>query len=104
MAWERVTAIGAWFGVNMTLWAFVVGAVFGGVIGVIMILLAGKTKQAMTNMTTIMVKMSQPNLWFSQFGGAKTFGESSQLLPYGIPLTMGSVTVLTVVTFNWWSF
>ncbi len=42
--------------------------------------------------------------WFTDFGGAKSFGESSQLLPYGIPLTMGSITVLTGLTLGWWSF
>ncbi|MCG3136426.1 MAG: hypothetical protein HJJLKODD_00259 [Phycisphaerae bacterium] len=101
---KLMAAIGAWFGVKMTLWSFVVGAAFGGVIGVIMILLARKTRHALANMTTIMVKFSNPSLWFSNFGGAKSFGDTSQLLPYGIPLTMGAILILGGVTFNWWSF
>lgn len=101
---KLMAAIGAWFGPAMTLWAFVVGAIFGAVIAIIMIALSGRIRHAGANMTTIMVKMSNPATWFTEFGGAKSFGGTSQLLPYGIPLTMGSITVLVGVTFNWWSF
>ena len=101
---KLMAAIGAWFGPEMTLWAFVVGAMLGAVIAVIMIVSSGRVRQARTNMTTIMVKMSHPAHWFTDFGGAKTFGDSSQLLPYGIPLTIGSIFVLTGVVSNWWSF
>ncbi len=101
---KLMAAIGAWFGPTMTLWAFVVGAGFGGVLAVVMIIRAGRIKQACGNMTTLMVKMSNPSHWFSEFGGTKSFGASSQLLPYGIPLTLGSITVLIGVMFQWWSF
>ena len=101
---KLMAAIGAWFGPMMTLWAFLVGALLGGVIGIVMIVSSGRIRQASTNMTTIMVKMSNPAHWFTDFGGAKSFGESSQLLPYGIPLTMGSITVLTGLMLGWWSF
>ena len=101
---KLMAAIGAWFGPVMTLWAFLVGAILGGVIGIVMIVCSGRIRQASTNMTTIMVKMSNPAHWFTDFGGAKSFGESSQLLPYGIPLTMGSISVLTGLTLGWWSF
>ncbi len=101
---KLMTAIGAWFGPAMTLWAFVVGALLGAVIAVVMIVCSGRVRQACTNMTTIMVKMSNPSHWFTDFGGAKSFGETSQLLPYGIPLTMGSIALLTGVVLNWWSF
>jgi len=99
---KLMAAIGAWFGPWMTLWAFVVGALMGAVIAIIMIIISGKAKYACTNMTTIMMKMSNPAQWFTEFAGAKSFGSTSQLLPYGIPLTMGSITVLSGVTFGWW--
>lgn len=101
---KLMAAIGAWFGPLMTLWAFVVGTLFGAVIAAIMIMRSGKFRHACANMNTIMVKMASPDHWFSDFGGAKTFGETSQLLPYGIPLTMGSITLLIGVSMNWWSF
>lgn len=101
---KLMAAIGAWFGPQMTLWAFVVGAMFGAAIGIIMIVCSGRVRQACTNMTTIMVKMTNPVHWFTDFGGSESFGGTSQLLPYGVPLTIGSVTVLTGVVFNWWSF
>ena len=85
-------------------WEVVVGALVGAVVAGIMIVSSGRVRQARTNMTTIMVKMSNPAHWFTDFGGAKTFGDSSQLLPYGIPLTIGSIFVLTGVVSNWWSF
>ena len=101
---KLMAAIGAWFGPTMTLWAFVVGAMLGAVIAVVMIVGSGRLQQACTNMTTIMIKMSHPSHWFTDFGGAKSFGDSSQLLPYGIPLTVGSIIMLAGVTFHWWSF
>lgn len=100
---KLMAAIGAWFGPVMTLWAFAVGAGVGGAMAVVMIVCSGRTRHACVNMTTIMVKMSNPAHWFTDFGGAKSFGETSQLLPYGIPLTIGSIAVLAGVMFGWWS-
>jgi prepilin peptidase CpaA len=100
---KLMAAIGAWFGPMMTLWSFAVGAVYGGVIAVIMILSAGKARHALANVNTIMLKMSTPAHWFTEVGGTKSFGTTSQLLPYGIPLTLGSITVLLGVTLGWWS-
>lgn len=99
---KLMAAIGAWFGPSLTLWAFVAGALYGAVIAAIMIIASGRLRQAVANLNTIMVKMSTPGQWFTEFGGAKTFGATSQLLPYGIPLTLGAITILTGVTFNWW--
>lgn len=101
---KLMAAIGAWFGPWMTLWAYVAGALIGGVIAVAMILNSGKVKHATTNMNTIMVKLATPSAWFTEFGGAKTFGETSQLLPYGIPLTIGSIAILIAHTAAWWRF
>ena len=98
-----MAAIGAWFGPAMTMWSFVAGALMGGVIAVVMIVAARKLKHAGANLTTIMIKLSNPTLWFTEMGGTKSFGSTSQLLPYGIPLTMGSITVLLGITLDWWS-
>lgn len=100
---KLMAAIGAWFGPAMTMWSFVAGALMGGVIAVVMIVAARKLKHAGANLTTIMIKLSNPTLWFTEMGGTKSFGATSQLLPYGIPLTMGSITVLLGITLKWWS-
>ncbi len=39
---------------------------------------------------------------FGEFGSAKSFGSTSQLLPYGVPLTIGSLIVLAGQVFGWW--
>jgi prepilin peptidase CpaA len=100
---KLMAAIGAWFGPWMTLWAFTAGSVIGGIMAVVMILGGGKFRHAVTNMNTIMVKLATPGAWFTEFGGARTFGETSQLLPYGIPLTIGSILILFGQTSGWWS-
>ena len=100
---KLMAAIGAWFGPWMTLVAFGVGAGLGAVIAVIMILASGKLWLAYANMGTILNKMTQPDKIFSEYGSAKSFGETSSLLPYGVPLTMGSIVILIGRTLNWWA-
>ena len=96
-----MAAIGAWFGPQLTLVSFVVGALIGGVVACIMILAAGKLHHAYANLCTIMVKMSNRKTVFSEFGSAHSFGETSSLLPYGVPLTAGSLAVLFCTYFQW---
>ncbi len=89
-----MAGIGAWFGPWMTLVSFALGAVLGGVIAVVMILLAGKTYQAMANLQAIGFKITHKETLFSDYASAKGFGHTSQLLPYGVPLTIGSLAIL----------
>lgn len=99
---KLMAAIGAWFGPVMTLISFAVGAVLGGVIAVVMILLAGKTHFAIANLQTISYKMMHKDVFFSDFASAKGFGQTSQLLPYGVPLTIGSLAILTAQLVWYW--
>jgi prepilin peptidase CpaA len=101
---KLMAAIGVWFGPWMTLVAFSVGAVVGGVIAVIMIIGSGRTRMALANLGVIMIKVSRRDTIFADFGSAKSFGSSSQLLPYGVPLTIGSLIVLTGQVMEWWAF
>lgn len=87
---KLMAAIGAWFGPWLTLWAFGMGAIVGGVIAIFMILLAGKTWLACANLMTIAQKVSSRERIFSEFGSARSFGTTSSLLPYGVPLTIGA--------------
>jgi prepilin peptidase CpaA len=99
---KLMAAIGVWFGPAMTLAAFCVGAIVGGVIAAVMILTAGRFWHAFVNFQTIMAKATRLNTLFSDFGSAKSLSDTSQLLPYGIPLTIGSVIILIGQTFSWW--
>jgi prepilin peptidase CpaA len=100
---KLMAAIGAWFGPVMTVTAFCSGALIGGVIAVIMIVASGKLWMAYANCGTILTKMSRTETMFSEFGSAKSFGETSSLLPYGVPLTIGSVLILVGQTLTWWA-
>ncbi|HSW46851.1 MAG TPA: A24 family peptidase [Phycisphaerae bacterium] len=90
---KLMTAIGVWLGPYMTLLSFCVGAVVGGGIAVAMIVGSGRMWCAYANATTIMQKVSDRSTVFSEFGSAKSFGSTSQLLPYGVPLTIGTLIV-----------
>jgi len=99
---KLMAAIGVWFGPWMTLIAFCVGAVIGGVIAVIMIVGSGRTRCAWANLGTIVVNIHSRETMCGEFGSAKSFGSTSQLLPYGVPLTIGSLIVLAGQVFGWW--
>ncbi len=101
---KLMAAIGVWFGPLMTLVSFALGAVIGGVVAIIMIVSSGRLGHAIMNFQTIMVKVSNSKTVFSEYGGAKTFGDTSQLLPYGVPLTAGSLIILAGQCLGWWAF
>lgn len=98
---KLMAAIGAWFGPSAILAAFVVGTLVGGVIAVIMILAARKQGHALINLGTILNKCSSVRTAFSDYGSVKSFGSTTTLLPYGIPLTVGALTVLTGKLLEW---
>jgi len=97
-----MAAIGCWLGPWLTLLSFAAGAIIGGVAAVVMILTTGRALHAMANLQTIMTKMRTVETAFGEFGGAKTFGNTSQLLPYGVPLTAGTIGVLFTHYFGGW--
>jgi prepilin peptidase CpaA len=99
---KLMAAIGAWLGPWLTLLSFAAGAIIGGVVAVVMILASGRAIHAYTNLQTIMNKMRRVNTLFGEYGGAKTFGETSQLLPYGVPLTAGTICVLLTYYLGGW--
>lgn len=90
---KLMMAIGVWLGPWLTFVSFCVGAVIGGAIAVVMILSTGRLWQAYGNLATIAVKVTSRSTLFSEFGSAKSFGDTSQLLPYGVPLTIGTLIV-----------
>lgn len=100
---KLMAAIGVWFGPWMTLVAFTVGAILGGLIAMVMIVSTGRLQNACANLGVLFVKVQNRETAFSEFGSAKSFAEGgSQLLPYGVPLTIGSLIVLAGHVFQWW--
>nr|HQA00317.1 A24 family peptidase [Phycisphaerae bacterium] len=75
---KLMMAIGVWLGPWLTFLSFCVGAVVGGIIAVIMILATNRLYQAYGNLVTICQKVSNRSTIFSEFGSAKSFGETSQ--------------------------
>lgn len=90
---KLMMAIGVWLGPWLTLISFCVGAIVGGIIAVVMILSTGRLYLAFSNVQTICQKVTNRSTIFTEFGSAKSFGDSSQLLPYGVPLTIGTLIV-----------
>jgi len=98
---KLLAAIGVWFGPLMTLYSFLLGAVIGALAAMVMILSTGRLRMACVNMGVILTKLSSRRTMFSEFGSAKSFGATSQLLPYGVPLTAGALIVLAARVFGW---
>ena len=99
---KLMAAIGVWLGPLLTFYSFALGAVLGGLAAVVMILSTGRLRMACANLGVILAKCSNPGTAFSEFGSAKSFGSTSQLLPYGVPLTGGTLIILAAKLFGWW--
>jgi prepilin peptidase CpaA len=99
---KLMAAIGVWLGPLLTFYSFALGAVIGGLAAIVMIVSTGRLRMAYVNMATILTKCSNSRTLFSEFGAAKSFGVTSQLLPYGVPLTAGTLVVLGARMFGWW--
>lgn len=99
---KLMAAIGVWLGPWLALLCFAVGAVIGGVVAVVMIVSTGRSVHAITNMQTILTKVRRLDTAFGEFGGAKSFGVTSQLLPYGVPLTVGTIAVVLTYYIGGW--
>lgn len=101
---KLMAAIGAWLGPLMTLRAFCVGALLAGVIALVMIIAGRKLWQAYFNIGLIMTKMRRWKTAFSDFGSVQVLKSTSQLLPYGVPLSIGALIVMFSRGADWWMF
>lgn len=99
---KLMAAIGVWIGPLLTFYSFALGAVIGGITAVIMIVSTGRLRSACANMSIIIAKCTSPQTFFGEYGSAKSFGTTSQLLPYGVPLTAGTLIILAAKMFGWW--
>ena len=101
---KLMAGIGVWLGPAATLQAFCVGAILAGGIGVVMIVLGRRLWQAYFNMGLIMSKFKSWKRVFSEYGSVKVLRSTSQLLPYGVPLSIGALAVIFCQGANWWMF
>jgi len=101
---KLMAAIGVWLGPVLTLRAFCVGAILAGAIAVVMIVLGRRLWHAYFNMSLIMTKLRSFKTAFSEFGSVKVLQSTSQLLPYGVPLSIGALVVMFSQGANWWMF
>ena len=101
---KLMAAIGVWLGPLLTLRAFCVGAILAGAIGVVMIIVGRRFWQAYFNMGLIMTKLKSFKTAFSNFGSVQVLRSTSQLLPYGVPLSIGALVVMFTQGAEWWMF
>ena len=101
---KLMAAIGVWLGPLLTFRAFCVGAILAGVIAVAMIIIGRKFWQAYMNLGLIMTKMRSLKTAFSDFGSVQALKSTSQLLPYGVPLSIGALLVMFSRGASWWTF
>jgi prepilin peptidase CpaA len=91
---KLMAAIGVWLGPALTFQSFLLGVVLGGVAGVIMIVVGGRVHLAAANMQIIFAKCMSSKTLFSEFGSVQSFGTTTQKLPYGVPLTAGTLIMM----------
>lgn len=88
---KMMAAIGAWVGVTVVFYSFCVGAVVGGIIAVGMILCSGAARKHYNQFFFILneiVTVRNPEALFDIASDRKS---SMRLLPYGIPMAIGTV-------------
>ncbi len=99
---KLLAAIGVWVGPMMVLWSFMIGAIIGGVCSVIMIASKRRWSVAKENFQLAAIKCTDAKLAFSDVGSVKSLGEKAQLIPYGVPLTAGTIIVMVLKFTGQW--
>jgi prepilin peptidase CpaA len=97
-----MAAIGTWLGPDMTVSAVMVGVLLGGLIAVGMIVCRRRWQETFSNFGILAAKVSNATTAFSDFGSARSLSGKSALLPYAIPLSMGTLIVAITVYSGWW--
>ena len=93
---KLLAGVGAWVWGTVTLYAFCVSAIVGGVIAVVMVLCGGSWRRHRDQFWAILCEIMvvrDPNQLSTTAAQRKS---SMMLLPYGIPIAIG-----TIVYFTW---
>ena len=93
---KMMAAIGAWVHVTMTFYSFCIGTIVGAVLAIGMIIWSGNGKKHWNQFFFIANEIATVRNPEVLAGIAAERKSSMQLLPYGIPLAIG-----TVMYFGW---
>ena len=94
---KLLAGVGAWVGVTHTFWAFVISVVAGAVIAMGMVLYRGRWRHHQSQFLGILTEIlivRNPSQLSAMAAERKS---SMMLLPYGIPIAIGSIAY-----FAWW--
>jgi prepilin peptidase CpaA len=97
-----MAALGTWLGPQLAFYAVIAGGLAGGVIAVGLILYRRCWREASANLGVVWVKMCTVETAFSEFGSAKSLSRSTGVLPYAVPLSIGTLTVVVCNSLGWW--
>lgn len=86
-----------WFGLENLFWAFAWSAILGSIIAIAMISWRGTVYVNMENVRDIVGDWRTSHSVGEIFDKAKARKPSLQLLPYGIPLTIGSLAYIATI-------
>ncbi len=95
-------ALGAWLGPHLVFQAVLAGALAGGLIALGLIVYRRCWWQASWNLGLLVAKVGSPRTAFSDFGSAQSLSRSTGVLPYAIPLSIGTLVVLVSGYAGWW--
>jgi len=94
---KLLAGVGAWVGVSHTLWAFVVSVIVGAAIAVAMVICRRRWRHHQSQFLGILTEIlivRNPSQLSAMAAERKS---SMMLLPYGIPIAIGSIAY-----FAWW--
>lgn len=99
---KLMAAMGAWLGPHMAFYAVLAGGLVGGVLALALIVYHRNWSATAANLGVLMTKVSRVQTAFSDFGSAQSLGKSSGVVPYAVPLTIGTLMVVFANYTGWW--
>jgi prepilin peptidase CpaA len=88
---KLMAGIGAWLGATTTCWAFAVTVVVGALMAVVMVLCSGRVMHHYRQSIHIAYEIMTVRNPSTLFARAKERKPTMYLLPYGIPICIGSI-------------
>jgi prepilin peptidase CpaA len=99
---KLMAALGAWLGPALTLAAVAVAGILGGVMALAIVARQRAWAQMSTNVGAMVVRMGNWKDTLTNLGSAPSFGHSTGVIPYAIPLCIGTWLVVANKFFGWW--
>ena len=97
-----MAALGAWMGPALTFYAVLAGGLAGGVVALGLIVYRRAWFAASANLGVLFAKVGTVKTAFSEFGSAESLSRTTGVLPYAIPLSIGTLLVVVSNFFGWW--